>query len=117
MIRMEDLRHPLWIRALSRARRALTIRAAPAVTEPHANRVSVSHPVDMHAQAIIAAPMRNTKSEPIANLRSQGMVNSIFLVTRDQTQSRITIRRCVIDAIQRDGSRRKGLAGCAHCNE
>ena len=49
---------------------------APAVTQPHANRLSVSHPVDMHAQAIIIAPMTNTKSEPIANLRIQGIVSS-----------------------------------------
>ena len=49
---------------------------APAVTEPHANRLSVSHPVDMHAHAIITAPMTNTKSEPIANLRIQGIVSS-----------------------------------------
>ncbi len=49
---------------------------APAVTEPHANQLSVSHPVDMHADAIITAPMTNTKSEPIANLRIQGIVSS-----------------------------------------
>jgi hypothetical protein len=29
----------------------------------------------MHAQAIINAPMTNTKSEPIANLRSQGIIS------------------------------------------
>jgi hypothetical protein len=49
---------------------------APAVTQPHAKRLSVSQPVDMHAHAIIPAPMTNTKSEPIANLRIQGIVNS-----------------------------------------
>ena len=49
---------------------------APAVREPHANRLSVSQPVDMHAHAIITAPMTNTKSEPIANLRIQGIVSS-----------------------------------------
>ena len=49
---------------------------APPVTEPHANQLSVSHPVDIHAHAIITAPMTNTKNEPIANLRSQGMVTS-----------------------------------------
>ena len=49
---------------------------APAVREPHANRLSVSHPVDMHAHVIITAPMTNTKTEPIANLRSQGIVSS-----------------------------------------
>jgi hypothetical protein len=49
---------------------------APAVTQPHANQVSVSQPVDMHAHAIITAPMTNTKSEPIANLRIQGIVSS-----------------------------------------
>lgn len=78
MIHMEDLRHPLWITALSMARRVLAISATPAITEPHASRVSVSHPLDMHAQAIITAPMRNTKSEPIAHLRIQGMVSSEF---------------------------------------
>jgi hypothetical protein len=46
---------------------------APAVTQPHANQLSVSHPVDMHAHAIITAPMTNTKNEPIANLRIQGI--------------------------------------------
>src|SRR5215211_3431711 len=49
---------------------------APAVREPHANQLSVSHPVDMHAHAIITAPMTNTKSEPIANLRIQGIISS-----------------------------------------
>jgi hypothetical protein len=49
---------------------------APAVTQPHANQLSVSQPVDMHAHAIITAPMTNTKSEPIANLRIQGIVSS-----------------------------------------
>src|SRR4029453_17492266 len=49
---------------------------APAVREPHANRLTCSHPVDMHAHAIITAPMTNTKSEPIANLRIQGIVSS-----------------------------------------
>jgi hypothetical protein len=49
---------------------------APAVTEPHANQPSVSHPVDMHAHAIITAPMTNTKSEPIANLKIQGIASS-----------------------------------------
>jgi hypothetical protein len=43
--------------------------------QPHANRLSVSHPVDMHAHAIITAPIMNTKSEPIANLRIQGINN------------------------------------------
>ena len=50
----------------------------PAVREPHANQLSVSHPVDMHAHAIITAPMTNTNSEPIANLRIQGIVSSDF---------------------------------------
>ncbi len=50
---------------------------APAVTQLHANQLSVSHPVDIHAHAIISAPMTNTKSEPIANLRIQGIVSSI----------------------------------------
>ena len=49
---------------------------APAVTQPHANQPSVSQPVDIHAHAIITAPMTNTKSEPIANLRIQGIVSS-----------------------------------------
>jgi len=49
---------------------------APAVTQPHANQLSVSQPVDMQAHAIITAPMTNTKSEPIANLRIQGIVSS-----------------------------------------
>jgi hypothetical protein len=48
---------------------------APAVTQPHANQLSVSQPVDMHAHAIITAPMTNTKSEPIANLRIQGILS------------------------------------------
>jgi len=48
---------------------------APAVAQPLANQVSVSHPVDMHAHAIINAPMANTKSEPIANLRIQGIIS------------------------------------------
>jgi hypothetical protein len=48
----------------------------PAVTHPLANQLSVSHPVDMHAHAIITAPMTNTNSEPIANLRIQGIVSS-----------------------------------------
>jgi hypothetical protein len=91
MTHMEDLRHPLWITALSIASNALAIRAAAAVTEPHANRVSVSHPVDMHAQAIITAPMRNTKSEPIANLRIQGMVNfNLRLQSRHSSQLSLT---------------------------
>jgi hypothetical protein len=50
------------------------MRPAPAVRQPHANQLSISHPVDMHAHAIIIAPMTNTKSEPVANLRSQGML-------------------------------------------
>ena len=54
---------------------ALT-RPTPAVMQPHANRLSVSHPVDMHAHAIITAPMTNTKRKPIASLRSQGIVIS-----------------------------------------
>jgi hypothetical protein len=64
------------ITALSIARKAVAMSPAPAVREPHANRLSVSQPVDMHAQAIITAPMTNTRSEPNANLRSQGMVSS-----------------------------------------
>src|SRR5262245_43476595 len=62
--------------ALSMAKTALPISPAPAVKQPHANRLSVSQPVDMHAHAIITAPMTNTKSEPIANLRIQGIVSS-----------------------------------------
>src|SRR5436190_1768042 len=58
------------------AKRTVPISPAPAVREPHANRLSVSHPVDMHAHAIITAPITNTKSEPIANLRIQGIVSS-----------------------------------------
>jgi hypothetical protein len=46
------------------------------VTQPHANRLSVSHPVDMHAHAIIIAPMTKTQNEPMANLRIQGIVSS-----------------------------------------
>jgi hypothetical protein len=72
----ENLRHPWLITALSIAKRAVAMSPAPAVREPHANRLSVSHPVDMHAHAIIPAPMTNTKSEPIANLRIQGIVSS-----------------------------------------
>ena len=49
---------------------------APAVAQPLANQVSVSHPVDMHAHAIISAPITNAKNEPIANLRSQGIFGS-----------------------------------------
>jgi hypothetical protein len=71
----ENLRHPWQITALSIAKRAVPISPAPAVTQPTANRLSVSQPVDMHAHAIITAPMANTKSEPIANLRIQGIVS------------------------------------------
>ena len=71
----ENLRHSRWIIAPSIARIALPISPTPAVTEPHANRVSVSHPVDMHAHAIITAPMTNTERKPIANLRIQGIVD------------------------------------------
>lgn len=71
----ENLRHSRWIIAPSIARIALPISPTPAVTEPHANRVSVSHPVDMHAHAIITAPMTNTERNPIANLRIQGIVD------------------------------------------
>ena len=52
-------------------KRALAISPTPAVTEPHANRPSASHPVDIHAHAIITAPMANIRSDPIANLRSK----------------------------------------------
>ena len=54
----------------------LVTSPAPALTQPHANRLSVSQPVDMHAQAIITVPMTNTRNEPIANLRIQGIVSS-----------------------------------------
>jgi len=47
----------------------------PAVTQPHANQLSVSQPVDMHAHAIITAPMTNTKNELIAILRIQGIIS------------------------------------------
>ena len=50
--------------------------SGPGRDETHANQLSVSQPVDMHAHAIITAPMTNTKSEPIANLRIQGIVSS-----------------------------------------
>ena len=72
----ENLRHPWWITALSIARTAVPMSPAPAVAQPLANQVSVSHPVDMHAHAIISAPMANTKNEPIANLRIQGILSS-----------------------------------------
>src|SRR5260370_25362757 len=62
--------------ALNIARRAVPMSPAPAVREPHANQLSVSHRGDMHAHAIITAQMTNTKSEPIANLRIQGIVSS-----------------------------------------
>ena len=62
---------------------------APAVTQPHANQLSVSHPVDMHAHAIITAPMTNTKSEPIANLRIHGIVS---FIGRHRTRSGLATR-------------------------
>jgi hypothetical protein len=76
MTARENLRHLAWIYELSMAKRALPISPTPAVREPHANRLSVSQPVDMHAHAIIPAPMTNTKRKPIANLRIQGIVSS-----------------------------------------
>jgi hypothetical protein len=54
----------------------LAISPAPAEREPHASRQIASHPVDMHAHAIITAPMTNKRSEPIANLRSHGINKS-----------------------------------------
>ena len=72
----ENLRHTRLITALSMDNRVLPISPAPAVAQPHAKRLRVSHPVDMHAHAIISAPMRKTKNEPIANLRIQGIVQA-----------------------------------------
>src|ERR1051325_2269658 len=70
----ENLRHALWTTPPNIARRALPIRPVLAMTQPHANRLSVSHPVDIQAQAIIRAPTTNTTNEPIASLRIQGMI-------------------------------------------
>src|SRR3954463_11286224 len=56
-------------------RRVVKISPAPAVTQPAANQLSVSQPVDMHAHAIITAPMKNRNRDPIANLRIQGIVS------------------------------------------
>jgi len=76
---------------------------APAVTQPHANRLSVSHPVDMHAHAIITAPMTNTKNEPVPSLRIQGIVSSnsrsACLVSTDDSELEPTYCwNCGIDA-------------------
>jgi len=56
--------------------KALPISPVPAVSEPHAKRPSASQPVEMHANVIITAPMTNKRSEPIANLRSHGIIST-----------------------------------------
>lgn len=79
----ENLRHCWRTIALRAARTALPISPAPAMSEPQANRPSASHPVEMHAHAIISAPITNTKNEPIANLRIQGISGLHQPVGRD----------------------------------
>jgi hypothetical protein len=52
---------------------ALPISPAPAVIKPHANRPIASHPVETHAHTMTITPMTNKRSDPIANLRIQGI--------------------------------------------